>query len=335
MTPALALVVSLWFQPAGWTRLPSLPDQEGFAGSFAGVSRGALLVAGGANFPGRKPWEGGKKVWHDTVFVLEKPDGAWKVAGKLPRPLGYGVSVTHGNGVVCVGGGDDRRHYAGAFRLEWAGGKLVTTALPPLPKPLADACGALVGDALYVAGGRESPDSPDTSNAAYRIDLSAAAPKWAAIGPCPGGGRVLAVAAGFDGRFWIAGGADLLRGGERRYRKDAYRYDPAAGWKRVADLPNPVAAAPSPAPADAAGFYVLGGDDGSQVGVAPDEHRGFVRTVLRYDGKAGKWVAAGELPAARVTVPCVAWGPTWVVPGGEVRPGVRSPEVWALAVPEK
>ena len=32
---------------------------------------GAILVAGGANFPDKKPWEGGKKVWYDTVFVLE------------------------------------------------------------------------------------------------------------------------------------------------------------------------------------------------------------------------------------------------------------------------
>lgn len=201
--------------------------------------------------------------------------------------------------------------------------------LPPLPKPLADACGALVGDTLYVAGGRDAPDSAGPSDAAYRIDLSAPAPKWTAIDPCPGGGRMLAVAAGFDGKFWLAGGADLERGAERRYRKDAYCYDPAAGWKRLADLPHPVAAAPSPAPTDATGFSVLGGDDGTQVGVAPDRHRGFVRTILRYDAKAGKWTAAGELPAARVTVPCVVWDRTWVVPGGEVRPGVRSPEVWS------
>src|SRR5262245_39289056 len=97
--------------PAGaWTKLPSLPDREGFAGAFAGVSHGALIVAGGANFPDQKPWAGGKKMWTDTVFVLEKPGGEWKVAGKLPRPLGYGVSGSHGAGGVCVGGrGADRR----------------------------------------------------------------------------------------------------------------------------------------------------------------------------------------------------------------------------------
>src|ERR1019366_969557 len=55
-----------------WKLLPSLPDKEGFAGSFAGVSNGAMIVAGGANFPDKKPWDGGKKLWYDTVFVLER-----------------------------------------------------------------------------------------------------------------------------------------------------------------------------------------------------------------------------------------------------------------------
>ena len=339
----LAVIVSLGFQSvtlsADWARPPSLPDRQGFAGPFAGVSHGALLVAGGTNFPDRKPWDGGKKVWYDTVFVLEKPNAEWKVAGKLPRPLGYGVSVTHGNGVVCVGGSDADRHYADAFRVEWKDGRLRTAKLPSLPEPIANACGAMVGESLYVAGGLEKPDATGTSATVYRIDLAAAAPKWTTIEPCPGGGRMLAVAAGFDGKFWLAGGADLVpaAGGvvERRYLKDAYCYDPAARWKRVVDLPNPVAAAPSPAPGDTSGFYVLGGDDGSQVGVAPDRHRGFAKTILRYDAKADKWAPAGEMPAARVTVPCVLWGEVWVVPGGEVRPRVRSPEVWGVKLDGK
>lgn len=310
---------------------PPLPDREGFAGPFAGVSNGALLVAGGANFPARRPWQGGTKVWYATVFVLEKPTGKWQVAGTLPRPLGYGVSVTHASGVVCVGGSDAQRHYPDAFRLDWRDGKLRTTALPALPRPFANGCGALVGDVLYLAGGQEKPDQPTASRAAWRINLAAKEPRWEAVDDCPGEGRMLAVAAGFDGAFWLAGGVRLVAGTggkrERQYLADVYRHDPAAGWKRVADLPHPVAAAPSPAPTDAAGFFVLGGDDGAQVGVAPDRHRGFTRTILRYDAKADRWSAAGEMAAPRVTVPCVAWGQAWVVPSGEVRPGIRSPAV--------
>jgi N-acetylneuraminic acid mutarotase len=334
-----ALVLATLFaspdSPVGaWKSLPSLPDREGLAGPFAGVSNEALIVAGEANFPDRKPWDGGKKVWYDTVFVLEKPDGKWKIAGKLPRPLGYGVSVSHGTGVVCVGGSDSGRHHADVFRLDWREGKLVTTKLPSLPKPLANSCGALVGDTLYVAGGQEQPDSGGALRTAWKIDLAAAEPKWTEIDACPGGGRMLSVAAGYDGAFWLIGGVGLSVGKdeklERRYLRDAYRYGPAGGWKRIADLPHSVVAAPTPAPANAAGIFVLGGDDGSQVGVAPDKHRGFSKKILHYNLKTRQWVEASNLPAPRVTVPCVRWNRAWVVPGGETGPGVRSPEVWSL-----
>ena len=88
MTPIGAIPLS------NWERLPDLPSKLGLAGAFAGVADGYLLVAGGANFPDQMPWDGGIKKWHDTVYALDKPDGAWSIVGQLPIPLGYGVSVT-------------------------------------------------------------------------------------------------------------------------------------------------------------------------------------------------------------------------------------------------
>lgn len=45
----------------------------------------------------KKPWDSGTKVWHDTIAVLDRPGGSWRVAeAKLPRPLGYGVSMGYG-----------------------------------------------------------------------------------------------------------------------------------------------------------------------------------------------------------------------------------------------
>jgi N-acetylneuraminic acid mutarotase len=143
---------------------------------------------------------------------------------------------------------------------------------------------------------------------------------------------MIATAAAFDGAFWLVGGVDLVdRGKEavRAYLADAYRYQPGKGWRRLADLPYPSAAPPAPAPTDAGGLYLLGGDDGTQVGVDPGRHRGFSRKILYYDSRSDRWVDRGELPAAPCTVPLVLWGRRWVIPGGEVRPGVRTPEVWS------
>src|SRR4051812_31057183 len=140
-------------QEIRWSNLPSIPDREGFAYPFAGVSNDALIVAGGANFPDKRPWEGGTKRWYDSVFVLERPDGQWKQAGKLPRPIGYGVSITTADGILCLGGCDQDRHYADCFQMRWTGNDVKFTPLPALPKPCANSCGALINNVVYVAGG--------------------------------------------------------------------------------------------------------------------------------------------------------------------------------------
>jgi N-acetylneuraminic acid mutarotase len=334
LTPLVLSLALLGGPPASgpaWTLLPALPDPLGVAGPFAGSSGGALLVAGGANFPGEPPWRGGTKAWHDRVYALDRPDGAWRLAGNLPRPLAYGVSASNGDGVVCVGGGDATRHHAEAFRLSWDGRRLTTAPLPALPRPLANACGAIVGGSLYVAGGQEAPGAAP-SRRVYRIHLSTPDSRWIEIEPLPGPGRMLATAAAFDGAFWAIGGVDLVpaRGAPaRRYLADAYRHDPGKGWTRQPDLPYPLAASPSPAATDATGLRILGGDDGSKVGFTPPEdHPGFRRTILRLDRGAVAWRPAGEVPDARVTVPLVRWRGRWVIPSGEARPGVRSAQVW-------
>lgn len=333
MTSLLALTLTMQMS---WTKLADIPDPEGFAAPFAGVSHARLIVAGGANFPGKKPWEGGEKIWYDTVFALDEPGGAWRVAGKLPRPLGYGVSVTHGSRVVCVGGSDAVRHFADTFSIELVGSQVETRFLSPLPVLMANGSGALVGDVLYVAGGQERATSTSASEKVFSLDLRDRKAEWVEVPAFPGSGRILATAAGFDGAFWIMGGASLAADAKgnavRTYLRDVYRFRPSDGWKRMADLPYPVVAAPSPAPTDGSSFYVLGGDDGSLVGTSPTAHPGFPRKVLRYDAPSDRWVEAGEMPAGRVTVPTAEWRGRWIIPNGEQRPGVRSPEVWSLGL---
>lgn len=45
------VATSLTAKEIQWKQLPSIPDEEGFAGMYSGVSNGVLVVAGGANFP--------------------------------------------------------------------------------------------------------------------------------------------------------------------------------------------------------------------------------------------------------------------------------------------
>lgn len=318
---------------SAWRQLASLPDAVGFAGPFAGVSGGALVVAGGANFPGAKPWEGGQKIWHDDVFVLEDPDGDWRRAGRLPAPLGYGVAVTHRWGLICVGGSDAQRHHTNAFFLHWKRGRLEQESLPPLPEPAANLSGALVGDTLIVAGGTATPDSTSALQTAWSLDLTARRWFWKALPPLPGPGRMLATAGSHDGVFYLVGGAALRAGPDgkpvRDWLRDAWRFTPREGWSRLADLPRPVVAAPSPAPVVRGRLLLLGGDDGAQAGNPPTQHRGFPRGTLAYEPKADRWLAAGELPFSLVTTVAVPWNKDLIIPGGELRPGLRATAVWA------
>lgn len=318
-----------------WEKLPAIPDVEGFAGSFAGVSNGALMVGGGANIAGDKWAEPLRKQWHDSVFVLEKPDGEWRGGFRLPRALGYGVSVTTERGVVCIGGSDSQRHYADVFLLEWRDGRIVTTALPVLPKPCANACGALAGKVIYVAGGIETPGATTAMKTFWKLDLAATEPRWEVIEPWPGPERMLAVAGVIGESFCIFSGARLSAGADgkpvREFLHDAYRFTPGKGWARIADMPRAAVAAPSPASTDGKRLLIVSGDDGTKVDFTPvREHPGFPRDVLAYDPEHDAWRRAGEVPFSRATVPTVRWLGREVIPNGEVRPRVRTPEVWAV-----
>src|SRR4051812_19609611 len=89
-----------------WSSLAPLPDAIGFGGMYAGASGGALIAAGGANFPSGPGAAGGKKIWYDNIFVLSRPEGPWRTVGRLPQPLGYGICANWRDAVACVGGGN-------------------------------------------------------------------------------------------------------------------------------------------------------------------------------------------------------------------------------------
>jgi len=321
-----------------WTELPSLPDVEGFAGSYAGVSGDALIVAGGANFPDKRPWEGGTKIWYDRVFVLEARVNAWHEAGRLPRAAGYGVSVNTPDGFVLIGGGDASRNFDEVWLARREGKNVTLTAWPRLPRPLAMAAGALVDRTLYIAGGLDRPEATTAQNAFFALDLNQLSSGWRTLPSWPGRERILATAGVHDGAFFLFSGARLITDGNgkpaREWLPDAYRYTPAAGWKRIADLPRVAVAAPSPAPAVNGRLLVFGGDDGSQVTLAPTAHQGFPRGTLAYRPSDDTWSNAGDVPFSLVTTTLTMWRGQVVVPGGEARPGVRSPRVWSATITE-
>jgi N-acetylneuraminic acid mutarotase len=347
---SLVAVVALWLTPVlladsshrlGWRQLPPLPDPCGFASPFVGVAGPVLIVAGGANFPDQQLWEGGRKTWHERVFALKPGAEQWEMAGKLPQLLGYGVSVAFDNGVLCIGGGNAERHSADAFVLQWKSDRLAFRSFPALPKPVAMAAGARVGNIVYVAGGLETPDSKASMKTFFAFDLEQPAAGWRELPSWPGPGRSQAVAAAVGKEFYLFSGLlhQLQPDGTAKlvYLNDAYRYAPAAGWQKLADIPYPAIAAASPAPVARGEVLLVGGVDGMLVGKAPQEFLSVPQRIQAYSPATRAWRDAGNAPAGRVCVTTTEWNGRWILPSGERSAGVRSPEVWALqsAAPQK
>jgi hypothetical protein len=244
--------------------------------------------------------------------------------------------------MVCVGGADAATHYRDVFTLQWNNGKLNIDYLPPLPAPLANSAGVIVEDKLYIAGGLGAPADTAALNVFWRLDLSQPEGQmaWEALPSLPGEGRMLSVAATQEGNVYVFSGVAIKKDNtgavSRAYLKDAWQFDGKA-WRRIADLPHAVAAAPSPAfTSGQSHIAIFGGDDGTnahRVMELKEKHPGFRQDILAYHTITKTWSSIGTIGGgashvkAPVTTPLVYWNGKIVLPGGEVRPGVRTTQV--------
>ena len=350
--------------PIIWEKGPPIPDAHGFAGPFAGVSAGTLVVAGGANFPESYPWEGGSKVWHDRIFLLPEGAGEWTVSNaRLPKALAYGVSVSlpdQNNSIVMLGGSDGQNKPVAdvtmlTLKLVDARPEVLLQPLPSLPVALAESSGLAIGNTVYLLSGKSIGG---TVRKAFRLDFGRSPLKWEEL-PWPEGarGRMHSVAGSHEGKLYLFGGRDYQSDSELEhpedrleaekldFLRDCYRFDPDAGkWTRIADLPQGSSAAPYRAiPSGSSHLLILGGVSApyveEQLKARPEingqghEHPGFPRTVLAYHVITDTWVEAGALPPEMevpVTVPVVFMpNGEYVVASGEKQPGVRTTQVFS------
>lgn len=322
---------------------PPIPDKEGFAGMFAGVSNKVVVAAGGANFPEGMPWEGGQKVWYDALFLLNEKTGRWeKSPVRLPRKLAYGVSVSYRQKAIFIGGGDARNHYSEVYSVTVLNGSVHLDSMASMPVALANMAGAVAGDFLFVAGGTLTPEGRPV---AVFLALDLKRNKWIRLPSWPGPERMNAVAAGIGNVFFLFSGIQLTDPGngiQRKVLEDGYRFLPVfkngelagGNWSKIEKLPWGLAAGPGPAPVVKNRFVIFPGglDNVTAQHKDPLTHPGFIPELLAYDTKQDKWKTIGRLPKAamRLTAPVVAYKKSFWIINGEVKPGKRTNTVLAI-----
>jgi len=325
-----------------WSELPAVPDELGFAGPFAGVHQDALIVAGGANFP--KPVWDNEKVWHDHIHVLTRTDAGfqWIDGGQLERAIAYGASVSTPDGVVCLGGNDTSETFREVFRLQFdpTTQSVTRQTLPSLPMPCAHAAATLIGGTIYVAGGQSNDSLESAMSSFWSLDLSkqndADAFVWKTLPACPGPSRAfhLSVAQhnGYNDCVYVISGRRQT-GEQMQFLRDVWEYSPVTNaWRQRSDVPRCVMAGTGIAIGQSH-LFVLGGAtekrffDGNEL---KDNHPGFIKQSLAYHTITDTWTNAGTMPQNLVTTTAVRWGDDVVIPGGELRPRVRSANVYRI-----
>ena len=369
--------------PLSWSHLPTLPGTEGFAGAFAGIvtngnaGKDYLVVAGGANFPKGRPWEKDKnpeKIYYDLAFKLELgvEGAAWEtVEAPLGEEVGYGMSVTlPARGSALFIGGKEKAATDAVWEVTVdKSGALTFAPRVKYPLPIVEGVAGMIGEKVIVVGGATNKEGGGfrTAQEAYMLDTSKeeSAWKWEPL-PWPqtgekemARGRVYAVAGVRSDQFYLFGGRDYAGSADpapgRVHQEkldilsDCYGLSLKGAkpeWKRLADLPQGMSAAPSAAlPAGVSHLLMLGGvsadywrqqfEDRPELNGAGEEHPGFEGTLWAYDTITDTWAEAGELPAEAqgipvsvpVTTPVVAWKDKFIVPTGEMKPGIRTPQV--------
>jgi len=220
---------------------------KGVSASYAALIDNRLIVAGGANFPGKPGYEGGTKAFYNEIMRLDTRENRWTVAGHLPQPSAYGVSVPLSDGALWIGGNNGEQSFSSCNRVILTKeGEVQLIPLPELPVTMDNFAGASIGDLVFVGGGIVN-GSP--SNALYSINLKTDS-VWTELPAFPGTPRVQPVMAAVEdeGKIYVYLLGGFFAGDATQKPAMAttvLRYDISTEeWTKVADQADPATQKP-------------------------------------------------------------------------------------------
>ena len=242
-----------------------------------------------------------------TVQVYDSAQDRWSFTTPLPIPLNHAMPAV-ANGRVYIIGGQTNSSGTEAYVdtvFEYDPATTNWTARAPMPTARSAGAAAVIGNLIYVAGGRP-PRGQDF--AVYNVVSN----QWTTLTNMPTGRNHIAAAA-IGGRIYVAGGRfDAGFGSEMTAILEMY--DPAtSNWTARASMPAPRGGVNGIAVGDC--FFVFGGE-------GPN---GVFNNNEMYVASMNRWFRLELLPVAVHGVTGAAYLNGWIhLPGGGTQVGGSS-----------
>lgn len=352
-----------------WKKVGSLSAlrKSGVAAPVTGISNNVLIAGGGADFPDALPWLGGKKKYYDEVFIYElnadtlvQEDKPFK----LSSAVAYAANCSTKDAVIYAGGENENGISNKVFQLSWnnSTGELTAARLPDLPVALTNAGMVVYNDQLIICGGETATE---TSAKCFSLNLKDITGGWKELAqiPKPVSHMVMALqSVDGDDYIYLLGGRCKKKTGISDLYDDVYALDIKKNkWEKKPCLPYALTAGTGIRLNDEY-IALLGGDTGetfhqsellsaaiktekdtSRLAQLNKEriallntHPGFSRKILIYNSRTGICMEEGSLPfQTPVTTTALVWNKKILIPGGEIRAGVRTPDIWSASINNK
>ncbi len=349
-----------------WNIAAELPAPDGkskplgVAGPVTGIHKDVLIVGGGANFPDSMPWQGGKKKYYDEIYIYKQQRKSLvlqKEVVKLPSAIAYPASCSTPQGVVYAGGENEQGLSNKVYLLRWDDTKktIHSSELPELPNPLTNASAVYINNTIYLAGGETSAAA---SSLFLKLDLNNLDAGWQILPdiPKPVSHTVMVALEGKSENIsiYIVGGRKKNSDGISELYNSVFSFDTQKGaWEIKQNLPYALSAGTGIAQGWK-NILIFGGDRGetfhktekliAAINAETDEikkselirqknelqssHPGFSHDVLVYNIAADEWKKLDEIPyESPVTTTAVIWNKKVLIPSGEIKAGVRTPQI--------
>ncbi len=352
---AVALVATSCSTPANTPEtIGNMPEYEqgyrlGVSACYAATKSNSMLLAGGCNFPDTPAADGGKKRYYKGIYRTSTNGNLqWEMIGELPETSAYGVSLQYGNDLIIAGGMNEEGATSAVLKITYRNGNCTTEKLPPLPCTIDNASGAVSGNNIYVAGGNAGGKA---SARLFTLDINETSKGWQELAPFPGSGRVQPVCAATKEALYLWGGFTPKDSTTNaKVHTDGYKYD----YKLDKWTPLPTVTDENGAELTLSGGTAIVYDEthiiaaggvnrtifedaisGTYACIPQKEYMRqtaewykFNNRLMMFDTKSGVWSIIRTSPQyARAGALLTTDGEEIYCIGGELKPGIRTPEI--------